>query len=101
VAAFSRGRMIDANFRRHAERLGITIEKNRRIDLTGFPVERARLEDAVPTIILTTACIVGFGWMLQEKVHLSGPLIMLFFYRILRVGVSELHRGALPGLVSR
>lgn len=79
VAAFSRGRMIDANFHRHAKRLGITIEKNRRTDLTGFPIERARLEVAVPTIILTTACTIGLGWMLQEQVHLSGPLIMLFF----------------------
>jgi hypothetical protein len=79
VAAFSRGRMIDANFHRHAKRLGITVEKNRRTDLTGFPIERARLEVAVPTIVLTTACTIAFGWMLNERVHISGPLIMLFF----------------------
>jgi hypothetical protein len=79
VAAFSRGQMIDANFQRHAKRLGVTVEKNRRTDLTGFPIERARLEVAVPTIILTTACTIGIGWMLQAQVHEAGPLIMLFF----------------------
>ncbi|KAI7779539.1 hypothetical protein LA080_000728 [Diaporthe eres] len=78
VAAFSRGKFIDANFHRHARRLGITVEKNRRTDLTGFPIERARLEVAIPTIILTTACTIAFGWMLQESVHVSGPIIMLF-----------------------
>ncbi|TLS25455.1 hypothetical protein PpBr36_06851 [Pyricularia pennisetigena] len=79
VAAFSRGRMIDANFERHAARLGIVVEKNRETDLTGFPIERARLEVAVPTIVLTTACIVAFGWMLQGQVHVAGPLVLLFF----------------------
>ncbi|KAF1979081.1 MFS general substrate transporter [Bimuria novae-zelandiae CBS 107.79] len=78
VAAFIRGRYIDGNFHRHAKRLGVIIEKNKRTDLTGFPIERARLEVAVPTIVLTTGCGIGFGWMLEKEVHLSGPLIMLF-----------------------
>ncbi|TVY68736.1 Itaconate transport protein, partial [Lachnellula suecica] len=78
VAAFSRGRFIDGNFQRHAKRLGIVVEKNKRTDLSKFPIERARLEVAIPTIILTTACSLGFGWMLEKKVHVSGPLILLF-----------------------
>lgn len=79
LAAFIRGRYIDGNFRRHAKRLGIVIDKNKRTDLTGFPIERARIEVAIPTIVLTTACGVGFGWMLDQNVHLAGPLILLFF----------------------
>ncbi|MCJ1306632.1 hypothetical protein MMC25_000275 [Agyrium rufum] len=61
VAAFNRGRMTDSNFRRHAKRLGISTEKNKHTDLTNFPIERARLEVALPTIILGSACMVGFG----------------------------------------
>lgn len=78
IAAFNRGRMLDSNFRRHAKRLGITVEKNRETDLTGFPIERARLEVALPTIILGSACIVGFGWTLHYQTNLAGPLIFLF-----------------------
>ena len=79
VAAFIRGRYIDGNFHRHAKRLGIVIDKNKRTDLSKFPIERARIEVAVPTIVLTTLCGIGFGWMLDQKVHLAGPLILLFF----------------------
>ncbi|KAL9471055.1 hypothetical protein ACSS6W_008996 [Trichoderma asperelloides] len=78
IAAFNRGRMLDSNFKRHATRLGITVEKNRHTDLAGFPIERARLEVALPTILLGSACIVGFGWTLHYKTNLAGPLILLF-----------------------
>ena len=61
MAAFSRGRMIDSNFCRHSKRLGISTDANRQTDLTNFPIERARLEIALPTIILGSGCIVGFG----------------------------------------
>ncbi|KDN66119.1 putative conserved hypothetical protein [Colletotrichum sublineola] len=77
VAALSRGYFIDANFRRHATALGITMEKNK-TDLTDFPIERARIEVAVPTIGLTTALTIAFGWMLHAGVHVAGPLIILF-----------------------
>ncbi|KAF5232798.1 hypothetical protein FANTH_12809 [Fusarium anthophilum] len=78
VAAFNRGRMLDSNFRRHATRLGITTDKNKQTDLTNFPIERARLEVALPTILLGSACMVGFGWTLHYKTNLAGPLILLF-----------------------
>lgn len=78
IAAFSRGRMIDSNFRRHEKVLGIEADRNRRTDLTDFPIERARLEVAVPTIFLGSVCIVGSGWMLEREINLAGPLILLF-----------------------
>jgi len=78
VAAFNRGRMIDSNFRRHSKRLGISTDGNHQTDLTNFPIERARLEVAVPTIFLGSACIIGFGWTLQYQTNLAGPLILLF-----------------------
>ena len=78
MAAFSRGRMIDSNFRRHSKRLGISTDANRQTDLTNFPIERARLEVALPTIILGSGCIIGFAWTLQFRTNLAGPLILLF-----------------------
>ncbi|RMZ81652.1 hypothetical protein DV737_g2423, partial [Chaetothyriales sp. CBS 132003] len=77
VAAFNRGKMLDSNFKRHAKRLGITIEKNKQTDLSNFPIERARLEVALPTIIIGSACLSGFGWTLHFETNLAGPLILL------------------------
>jgi multidrug resistance protein len=78
LAGFVRGKIIDARYKYHAKRLGMPLEYNRRVDLTNFPIERARLEVAIPTLALGSACSIGFGWMLQYKVNLSGPLIFLF-----------------------
>ncbi|KEQ85577.1 MFS general substrate transporter [Aureobasidium pullulans EXF-150] len=78
VAAINRGRMIDTNFERHAKRLGVDTDNNKQTDLKDFPIERARLEVAVPMIILGSACNIGFGWTVQCKTNLAGPLILLF-----------------------
>ncbi|KAF2720958.1 MFS general substrate transporter [Polychaeton citri CBS 116435] len=78
LAAFVRGKIIDARYKAHAKRLGMPMQFNRRVDLSNFPIERARLEVAIPTLALGSACMIGFGWMMQYKVNLSGPLIFLF-----------------------
>jgi len=78
IAAFNRGRMIDSNFRRHAKNLGVATEKNRKMDLSNFPIERARLEVAVPLVFLGSGCMLGMGWTLQYETNLAGPLIFLF-----------------------
>ncbi|KAH7120510.1 major facilitator superfamily domain-containing protein [Dactylonectria macrodidyma] len=67
-----------SNFRRHATRLGLPTEKNRQTNLAGFPIEHARLEVAFPTIVLGSACLIGFGWTLHYRTNLAGPLILLF-----------------------
>lgn len=77
-AAFVRGRIIDSRFRAHAKRLGYPLEYNRRLDLSDFPIERARIEVALPTICVGSAFIIAFGWMVQAKVNLAGPLIFLY-----------------------
>ncbi|KAF2239490.1 putative quinidine resistance protein 2 [Viridothelium virens] len=78
LAAFVRGRIIDSRYRAYAKRLGMPLDFNRRVDLSNFPIERARLEVAIPTLILGSACMIGFGWMVQYKINLAGPLIFLF-----------------------
>ncbi|KAL9094865.1 MAG: hypothetical protein Q9165_002814 [Trypethelium subeluteriae] len=79
LAAFVRGKIIDSRYRVHAKRSGMPLDFNRRVDLSNFPIERARLEVAIPTLTLGSACMIGFGWMVEYKVNLAGPLIFLFF----------------------
>ena len=78
LAGLVRGRIIDSRYKFHAKRLGMPLEFNRQADLSNFPIERARLEVVIPTLALGSACFIGFGWMVQYKVNLSGPLIFLF-----------------------
>lgn len=48
LSAFTTGRLVDWNYRRHAKRAGITVVKNVRADIRNFNIERARLEVALP-----------------------------------------------------
>ncbi|KAI6383222.1 hypothetical protein MCOR25_000143 [Pyricularia grisea] len=86
IAAIALGRVIDFNFNRHAARLGIAVDKTRRMNLDEFPTARARLEVAVPTIVLSMGSSIAFGWMLQKAVHVSGPLAMLFLVGFCCIG---------------
>ncbi|KIV77876.1 hypothetical protein PV11_09654 [Exophiala sideris] len=78
VAAFTTGRMVDWNYRRHARKHGITIEKGVRQDLSDFPIERARIEIALPLLMSNGLFVIGYGWTLDHKVNLAGPVIFLF-----------------------
>jgi MFS family permease len=79
AAAFVRGRIIDSRFRHYAKQLGLEVVRNRKMDLTNFPLERARIEVALPTLFLGAICILGFGWTIQCETNLAGPLVLLFF----------------------
>lgn len=72
------GKLIDWNFRRHAERAGVEIVQNRQVPLRLVPLEKARLQIAIPVIYSASVLIVGYAWTMNYQVHLAGPLILLF-----------------------
>ncbi|KAF8863482.1 MFS general substrate transporter [Acephala macrosclerotiorum] len=78
VAAFTQGKFIDWNYARHAKRLGIVVQKRKMQDLTNFPIERARLEVAIPFLLLSCISTIIYGWIMHFKVSVAGPAIMLF-----------------------
>ncbi|GAB7336978.1 hypothetical protein MBLNU457_g2399t1 [Dothideomycetes sp. NU457] len=78
ISAFTTGRLVDWNYRRHAKRLGFPVVRNRQQDLIDFPIEKARLEIALPLFYLGAAAVLGYGWMMDHKISLAGPIIMLF-----------------------
>ena len=79
VSAATTGKLIDWNYRRHAKRSGFPLKKNRHQDLTNFPIEKARMEIAIPLFFFNGAVIIGFGWVLEFKTSIAGPLVLLFF----------------------
>lgn len=78
LSAFTTGRVVDWNFRRHARRAGLPIVKNVRQDLSDFNVERARLEVGLPMFYIGNVSMIAYGWVLGQKVNLAGPVILLF-----------------------
>ena len=78
ISAFTTGKLVDWNYRRIASRLNFPVTKNRFTDLSDFPIERARLQIAVPMYLLAALSIVGYGWMMDHRISLAGPVIMLF-----------------------
>lgn len=77
ISAFTTGKMIDWNYARYAKRLGIPIVKNHQQDLSNFPLERARLEVAMPILYIGAASMIAYGWVLHFKTNLAGPCIFL------------------------
>ena len=80
ISAFSTGKAIDWNYRRHAKRNGFPLTKNRHQDLTDFPIEKARLEVALPLLYFGNIGSIAYGWTLEYRTNLAGPLILLFVF---------------------
>ena len=79
IAAFTRGKTADWNYRRHANKLGISLTNNRQHDIRNFPIETVRLQVALPFLYLAAFAIIALGWVLEFETNLAGPLILLFF----------------------
>ncbi|KAI9154932.1 MFS transporter M6 [Paramyrothecium foliicola] len=77
------------NFRRHAKKLGMTVERNRASDLSNFPVEQARLQIALPFLLLGVATMLGFGFATAHDAHVAYLCVIIFFYGISLVGVNN------------
>jgi len=64
--------------RRHARRLGIEIVKNRQQKLSDFPIEIARLQITLPLVYFACLSMIAYGWVMNFKTNLAGPVITLF-----------------------
>lgn len=72
------GNLTDWNYARHAARLGMPVEKKREQDLSNFPLERVRLQIALPGLVLGIIGIITFGWTVKYQTHIAGPEIAIF-----------------------
>jgi MFS family permease len=81
LATVSNGKWdpVDGNYRRYAKRLGMPLKKNKQQDLTNFPIERARLEVLLPLLYFSCVITPIYRWVLNAKVSVVSPLVLLFF----------------------
>jgi hypothetical protein len=70
------GRFQDWYFRRCKKKLNYRPKHPR--DLEGFPIERVRFAMVPYYLPVWMAACIGYGWMLQKRVHIAGPLSISF-----------------------
>jgi MFS family permease len=101
ISAFTTGKLVDWNYRRHCAKLGIPVVKNRRQDLSKFPIEKARLQIVFPIGFIAGAFIIAYGWVMTKKHTLAAPVITLFLtglsltgsFQILNVLMVDIYPG--------
>lgn len=99
-SSFVNGLAVDWNFKRIASgHGGIPPIKNGKQDLTMFPIERARLQIAIPTSFSGAICIAAYGWFLHHEGPLWAAIVFLFFigyfmtasYNVMNVLIVDLN----------
>ncbi|KAH9885883.1 MFS general substrate transporter [Xylariomycetidae sp. FL2044] len=78
LAVIVAGKAMNWNFRRHARNLGLQVDKDRQMDLAGFPIERARIEVAIPPVVLSMVIITAWGWALEAQVSIGIICVLVF-----------------------
>lgn len=72
------GRLLDWDFQRIKESLAAGSEKDgQTFHDDQFPIEKARLRLIPIFVAIYTASCVGYGWCIEKKVNIAGPLILL------------------------
>jgi MFS family permease len=80
------GKMMDWNFRRTARKIGFEIVKGRAEDLRTFPLERSRIQIALPLTFIGDAALLCYGWVMQVETSLAVPLILMFIMGLTLTG---------------
>ncbi|KAK2601480.1 hypothetical protein N8I77_010928 [Diaporthe amygdali] len=70
-------RLVDWNYRRLATEHEFPVTYTRQLKLGSFPIEKARLQIALPMAWAASAAVLAYGWVLHRGVHLAGPLALL------------------------
>ncbi|KAI0432792.1 chloramphenicol resistance protein [Xylaria sp. FL1042] len=78
IGGFVNGKLMNYNYKRQARDIGHRVDKVSGDNLTKFPIEQARTRSIVFLNVLHLGTLAAYGWLLQKRVHVSGPLILQF-----------------------
>ncbi|KAJ2993393.1 hypothetical protein NUW58_g1855 [Xylaria curta] len=85
IAVVLVGKAMNWNFQRHAKRLGVIVNKDQQMDLSEFPIERARIEVLAPPFLLSVLVIAAWGWAVEEQISIGVVVVLIF---LLGLGLS-------------
>jgi MFS family permease len=91
AARWTVGSLADRNFKRCGRQAGVVIEQNRQTaeQLRAIPLEKARLQLTMPLIYVSAVIMTVYGWVMQARVHVACPLILLFLLGNLSTGMRN------------
>ena len=89
VASIFFGKLLNWNFQRHCGIQGIPYEASKQLDLADFPIERARLQITIPSLILTVAATATWGWIVQYRAPVAVPCVVLFILGVSMIGMGN------------
>jgi hypothetical protein len=89
TSRWTAGTLMNWNFRRFAHHVGLDIHDKKEIKLTRFPLEKARLQVALPLVYIASVFIVVYAWVLNFEVHVAVPLLMLFLVAHALSGITS------------
>lgn len=81
LSILTTGPLMDWNFRRLAAQREIPLNHTRQMDLSAFPIEKARLQLAIPVAFLGASAQFVYGWLIARtygtRFSIAGPVCML------------------------
>ncbi|KAJ7656393.1 MFS general substrate transporter [Mycena polygramma] len=97
VGSIGCGKLLDRDYQRLRRRLIAQAskagkqanEKTGTVDDEAFPIERARLRLLPTFVALFVASCIGYGWCIEERTNMAGPLILLFFVGVVVITVMN------------
>lgn len=69
---------MDRDYRAMAKDIGLTIDKDKGDDVNKVPIEIARTRSIWYFMAAVVTASIGFGWSIDQKAHISVPLVMTF-----------------------
>ena len=76
LGALATGKLMDRNYKKTAEEVGLTVDKISGDDMNRFPIEKARSRGSWYLLAVSTCALVGYGWAITTHAHPSIPLIL-------------------------
>ncbi|ATY60711.1 general substrate transporter [Cordyceps militaris] len=89
IAALVVGRGMTWNYKRHCTMAGVSFDRSRQMDMTNFPIERARLEIGIPLMLLAGACLIAWGWAVHFHAHIAVLCVIMVFLGIGLIGMTN------------
>lgn len=82
------GKMLDWEYGRISKQTGLATDLSQERD-GKYPIENARLRLLPILVLLLVVCCAGYGWCIENKVNIAGPLILQFLVGYVAIAVMN------------
>lgn len=86
---------MDWNYRHTAREAGLPVDRVAGDDMRTFPIERARSRGSYSIIAVSSLAFIGYGWAVQQHVHVAVPLILQFYLGCKSTIVNQIYSALL------